>query len=93
MKTSLLLWVLIWTLIAFALMGIDKWKARHGSRRIPERVLFLTAALGGSAGALAGMYLFRHKTRHRSFTLGMPLILVLQIVLLALLAWHFCLAG
>ena len=50
-------------LLAFALYGIDKWKARHNRWRIPESTLLLFAACGGSVGALLGMYLFRHKTR------------------------------
>ena len=87
-KTVLLIWVLAWTLIAFVLMGVDKWKARHASWRIPEKALFLSAILGGSPGALAGMYLFRHKTKHRSFTIGMPLILIVQIALVLFLVWR-----
>ena len=66
-------------IITFAVYALDKAKARHGAWRIPERTLFLLAAAGGSAGALAGMYLLRHKTQHRSFTLGIPAILLLQI--------------
>ena len=93
MKTILLIWVLAWTLIDFALMGIDKWKAKHDSWRIPEKTLFLSAILGGSVGALAGMYLFRHKTKHLSFTVGMPLILAVQIVLVLLLAFRLQLVG
>lgn len=81
MTTSVLLWVLIWTLVSFALMGLDKWKAIHRRQRIPEKVLFLTAILGGSVGAIAGMNLFRHKTLHRAFRFGMPAILVLQLAL------------
>ncbi len=87
-KTVLLIWVLAWTLIAFILMGVDKWKAVHESWRIPEKTLFLSAVLGGSPGALAGMYLFRHKTKHRSFTVGMPLILAAQIALVLFLVWR-----
>ena len=92
-QTVLLIWVLAWTLIAFALMGVDKWKARHDSWRIPEKTLFLSAILGGSVGALAGMFLFRHKTKHLSFTVGMPLILAVQIVLVLLLAFRLQLVG
>lgn len=92
-QTVLLIWALAWTLIAFALMGIDKWKAKHDSWRIPEKTLFLSAILGGSVGALAGMYLFRHKTKHLSFTVGMPLILAVQIVLVLLLAFRLQLVG
>lgn len=65
--------------LALALMGLDKSKARRGARRIPERTLFLTAAIGGSVGAIAGMFLFHHKTRHLSFVLGLPAILLAQL--------------
>ena len=92
-QTILLIWVLAWTLIAFALMGIDKWKAQHDSWRIPEKTLFLSAILGGSVGSLAGMYLFRHKTKHLSFTVGMPLILAVQVILVLLLAFRLQLLG
>lgn len=74
-------YILIVNLIAFFLMGIDKAKARRGAWRIPERTLFLSAILGGSVGAIAGMQLFRHKTKHRKFVVGMPLILAVQILL------------
>ena len=84
MSPYLLLWILVWTILAFALMGIDKWKAKREAWRVPEKVLFLSALAGGSIGALAGMALFRHKTLHWSFRIGMPAILVLQVVLLAL---------
>jgi len=67
--------------IGFALMGIDKYKAKKRAFRIPEATLFIIAIIGGSAGSLMGMYLFRHKTRHRSFVFGIPFILLLQIVL------------
>lgn len=93
MTTALLIWVLAWTLIAFVLMGADKWKARHDNWRIPEKALFLSAILGGSVGALAGMYLFRHKTKHLSFTIGMPVILALQIALVLALRFRGYLAG
>ena len=68
-------------LAAFLLMGIDKFRARRELWRIPEKVLFGSALLGGSIGAIAGMFFFRHKTRHLSFRLGFPVILLLQIVL------------
>lgn len=71
--------------LAFFLMGIDKRKAELGRWRIPERTLFLSAFLGGGVGAIAGMQLFRHKTKHRSFTVGMPLILLLWIIGLSFL--------
>lgn len=61
-------------------MAIDKRRARNHRWRIPEKTLFLIAALGGSIGSILGMLLFRHKTRHLSFCLGMPLILALQVM-------------
>ena len=85
--TKILIWVLLWTLVSFALMGIDKWKAIHHRRRIPEKILFFTAALGGSVGAMLGMSRFRHKTRHWSFKLGMPAILVVQILIALAVSW------
>ena len=68
-------------LAGFLLMGWDKRCARKGRRRIPERTLFAAAFLGGSVGALAGMYVIRHKTKHLSFVIGIPLILILQLLL------------
>lgn len=61
-------------------MLIDKIKAKKKRWRIPEATLFLVAAVGGSIGSLIGMYTFRHKTKHMSFVVGMPLILAVQIV-------------
>lgn len=71
-------------LAAFAAMGVDKAKARAGAWRIPEATLFLLAALGGSLGGLLGMRCFRHKTQHRTFTVGFPALLVCQLALAAL---------
>lgn len=88
MQKAVLLWVLVWNLIAFALMGLDKAKARRGRWRIPEKTLFLSAILGGSVGAMLGMSLFRHKTLHRRFRWGMPLILGLQLLALLALSWY-----
>lgn len=90
---TLLLWVLAWSLAAFVLMGVDKWKAKRGAWRVPEKVLFLSALAGGSVGALAGMSVFRHKTRHWSFRLGMPAILAVQIALLLAWSWHRAVGG
>ena len=74
-------YLIIINAIAFLLMLIDKQKARKHKWRIPEATLMGAAALGGSIGALAGMYTFRHKTKHTKFTVGIPVILVLQILL------------
>lgn len=80
-----LLWYLAAVnLVTLALYGIDKAKARRGKWRIPEKTLLLLPLLGGSVGALAGMHLFRHKTKHWYFRWGIPAMLLLQ---LALAAW------
>ena len=70
--------------LGFLLMLADKHKARKNLWRIPEATLITVAVIGGSIGCLAGMYTFRHKTRHLKFTLGIPLILVLQLIALFL---------
>ena len=81
MKELLSIYLLIINAIAFCLMLIDKYKARKNLWRIPEATLISTALLGGSIGALIGMYTVRHKTRHIKFTAGIPLILLAQIAL------------
>lgn len=67
--------------VAFLLMLIDKYKAKKNKWRISEATLMGIAAIGGSLGAIGGMYTFRHKTKHPKFTIGLPVILTLQIVL------------
>ena len=79
MTKLILLYLLIVNAIAFLLMLVDKQKAKKKLWRIPESTLLLSAVLGGSIGSLAGMYTFRHKTKHLKFTLGVPAILFLQI--------------
>lgn len=76
----LVCYLLIINIIGIAIMGIDKSKAKRHAWRIPEKVLFLVSLLGGSIGTWAGMYLFRHKTKHWYFVIGMPAILIIQIV-------------
>ena len=78
--TLLLGYFIIMNLIGFALMGIDKYRAKKRSFRIPEATLFIVAIIGGSIGSILGMYAFRHKTRHWYFVYGMPFILILQII-------------
>ena len=75
------IYLLIVNAAGFLLMLIDKRKAIRHRWRIPEKTLFLTAAIGGSIGSIIGMYTFRHKTKHLQFTLGMPAILVVQLIL------------
>lgn len=72
------LWLSAMNLATFLLFGLDKVQARHGKSRVPERTLFLLSILGGSLGALAGMQLWRHKTQHDTFRIGIPFILLLQ---------------
>lgn len=76
----LLIYLLIINALGCLLMLIDKIKAKKKRWRIPEATLFLVAAVGGSIGSIIGMYTFRHKTRHMSFVVGMPLILAVQVV-------------
>ena len=83
--TFILIYLGIMNLVAFLVMGIDKLKAKRRGFRVPEAILFLLAIAGGSIGAILAMYIFRHKTRHHSFTIGMPVILVLQLILAAFL--------
>ena len=80
------LYLLAANLAAFALMGVDKGRARRGEWRVPERTLFLPAVLGGALGGVLGMRLFRHKTRHWYFRFGFPLLLIVQLAGLLWLA-------
>lgn len=89
MKSILIIYFVLINLIGFVLMGIDKRRAIKRRWRIPERKLFWTALLFGSIGVLIGMYVFRHKTRHLSFAIGIPAILVIQLLALSLLfSWN-----
>ena len=75
------IYLVVMNVLGVAVMWSDKRRARLHRWRIPEKVLFGVSLLGGSAGTWAGMYLFRHKTKHWSFVVGMPLILVCQAAL------------
>ena len=86
LQKLLLIYLAVMNILGFALMGADKSRARNGKWRIRERTLFLFSLLGGSIGTLTGMYVFRHKTKHWYFVIGMPLILVAQ---LALVLWIY----
>lgn len=65
-------------MITMLMMAYDKSQARKGGRRVRERTLFILSALGGAIGALLGMRIWRHKTKHVSFVVGIPLIVVIQ---------------
>lgn len=71
--------ILLINVISFSVFAIDKRKAVEGKWRIPEKALLFLAAIGGAAGALLGMKLFRHKTRHPRFSIGVPVLLILQV--------------
>ena len=80
-------YLLVMNFVTFFVFGLDKWKAKYKethekTRRVPEKTLFLLAVMGGSAGALAGMFTFRHKTRKWYFRIGIPCIWAVQILLL-----------
>lgn len=72
--------------VTFFVYGIDKLKARRHKWRIPESTLLLLAVVGGSIGALLGMKLWHHKTQHKKFKYGLPLILLVQVVLIVWIA-------
>ena len=79
-------YLLVMNLVTFLVFGLDKWKAKRKEkkesvRRVPEKTLFLLSALGGSVGALLGMRVWHHKTLHKSFRFGIPVILLLQILI------------
>lgn len=76
-------------IILCALMGIDKLLAKMQKRRIPEKTLFAFAILGGALGGTVGMYSFRHKTLHKSFAIGFPLLTIVQIAVVAYLVIKF----
>ena len=82
-----LIYFAIVNVVTFVLYGIDKFKAQHARWRIPESVLIGLAVIGGSIGAWLGMIIWRHKTQHKKFKYGIPLILIIQI---GLLIWALC---
>lgn len=77
---NILIYILIINVITFFMMWFDKHEAKIGDWRVPERTLFLLVLLGGGIGGIAGMYVFRHKTRKWYFKIGFPAILIMQIV-------------
>lgn len=75
-----LAWLAIINGVAFFMYGVDKYKSVHHKWRIPESTLLLLALAGGSIGAMLGMQLFRHKTKHLKFKYGVPLVFLAQVV-------------
>ena len=82
MNSVLLYYLIAINIVTFFVYGIDKWKAKQGSWRISEATLLLLAVIGGSIGALSGMQIWHHKTMHKKFKYGLPLILLAQIALI-----------
>ena len=87
MDKYILFYLLSINILLFICMGIDKSRAMKNKWRIPENTLMLLAIAGGSIGGIAGMYLFRHKTKHTKFKIGFPIILLLQI---GILIYFYC---
>lgn len=77
----LVAYFLVMNIIGYAIMGVDKAKAKKHAWRIPEATLFSVAILGGSIGCILGMFHFRHKTKHWYFLVGMPLIFFIQLAI------------
>lgn len=78
---NIIIYLLVINILGFLAMFIDKQKAKKGKWRIPENTLFMFTILGGGIGTILGMYTFRHKTRKLKFTVGMPAILILEILI------------
>lgn len=85
--TILLYYFIVINLITCAVFAWDKRLARRRARRIPEKTLLLYAVIGGAIGGIAGMYVFRHKTLHKKFKWGLPIILLVQTALLVYVFW------
>lgn len=86
MFNGTLIFVVIMSIVLCALMAYDKERAKKGEWRVSENTLMIMAVLGGAAGGVLGMYLFRHKTKHNKFAFGLPLLAAVQIFLLVQLS-------
>ena len=84
--SALLYYLIVINIVTFLVYGIDKWKAKQGSWRLSEASLLILAVIGGSIGALLGMKIWHHKTMHKKFKYGLPLILIIQIILIGYLS-------
>lgn len=79
----LIIYLIVANVVTFFMYGVDKWKAKRSKWRIREAALLLLAALGGSIGAWLGMHVWHHKTMHKKFKYGIPLIIILQVAIAA----------
>ena len=84
---NIIIYLIIINLITFLTMYIDKRKAKKARRRIAESTLFTLAFLGGSIGGIAGMYVFRHKTKKAKFVVGFPAIFILEVLVVIAINW------
>ena len=87
--TVALIYLAVVNLVTFFLYGIDKWKAKRSKWRIEESTLLWWAAFGGSIGALLGMKAWHHKSRHKKFTIGVPAILIAQLIVAGILLYYY----
>ena len=83
----LFIYLLLINGLAFVLMAFDKRRAKRRGRRVPEQRLFLISALGGAFGTWLGMRAWRHKTNHRSFVVGIPYLIALNLIIVIVLVW------
>ena len=83
---AIIIYLIVVNVVTFIAFGIDKWKSKHDKWRIPEATLLGMAVIGGSIGAWLGMRVWRHKTMHKKFQFGIPVIILLQI---ALIIWIY----
>ena len=81
-------YLILLNLYTWVQFGIDKWKALNNYWRVPEKVLLVTAAAGGSLGALIGMKMFHHKTKKKKFSVGIPIFLAIHVIVIAGLFWY-----
>ena len=86
MANMLFYYLIVINVVTFTVYGIDKLKAKQGSWRISEATLLILAVIGGCIGALLGMKVWRHKTQHKKFKYGLPLILLAQIALISFIS-------
>ena len=85
----LIIYLIVINIIGFLAMGIDKHQAKMANRRIPENTLFGFTILGGGIGTILGMYVFHHKTKKSKFTIGMPFILIMEILIFVYFKYMF----
>ena len=88
MPKPLLVYLIIMNIIGFILMGTDKNRAVNYEWRIPEAALFGVSIAGGALGSLIGMYFFRHKTKHASFVVGIPVIMIIWFIIVIRVSVH-----